>query len=167
MNSNEKKLRTVWWVLRIGLGTGVFLAGLDKFFNILTDWSMYLSPLAEKMLPVSVNFFMRAMGVIEMIVGLVILIGPTSIGAYIAMLWLWGIAVNLLTTGMFRDLAVRDVEMSLGAFALARISEIVRDLALQPEKLSGRQTSATLPTAATSDYQSKRKPSEYQRRDSL
>jgi hypothetical protein len=40
-------------LLAVGLGAAAFLAGLDKFFNLLTNWSMYLSPLAERMLPIS------------------------------------------------------------------------------------------------------------------
>ena len=62
-----------------------------------------------------------------MAVGLLILAGWTRWGGYIAMAWLVGIAVNLVTTGMFYDLAVRDVEIAIGAYALARLSE-VRDL---------------------------------------
>jgi uncharacterized membrane protein YphA (DoxX/SURF4 family) len=60
----------LWWALRIGLGAAAFLAGLDKFFNLLTNWTMYLSPLAERLLPLSGPVFMRAAGVIEMVVGL-------------------------------------------------------------------------------------------------
>jgi hypothetical protein len=55
----DHRLATAFWTLRIGLGLGAFLAGLDKFFNILTDWSMYLSPLATRVLPVSATVFMR------------------------------------------------------------------------------------------------------------
>jgi uncharacterized membrane protein YphA (DoxX/SURF4 family) len=119
-----KELNTVWWTLRIGLGLGPFLAGLDKFFNILVNWEMYLSPLAQKVVPVSAPVLMRAVGVVEMIVGLAILAGLTRIGGYVAMVWLLAIAVNLITTGMFFDLAVRDVEIALSAFALARLSEV-------------------------------------------
>lgn len=119
----NRELSSAWWALRIGLGLGPFLAGLDKFFNILTDWGMYLSPLAEKLLPVSAPIFMRAVGVVEMAVGLAILAGWTRIGGYLAMVWLLGIAANLLTTGMFYDLAVRDVEIAIAAYALARLSE--------------------------------------------
>lgn len=119
----SRELSSAWWALRIGLGLGPFLAGLDKFFNTLTDWGMYLSPLAEKLLPVSAPIFMRTVGVVEMAVGLAILAGWTRIGGYIAMVWLLAIAVNLLTTGMFYDLAVRDVEIAIGAYALARLSE--------------------------------------------
>jgi uncharacterized membrane protein YphA (DoxX/SURF4 family) len=116
-------LNSAWWALRIGLGLGPFLAGLDKFFNILADWGMYLSPLAERFLPVSAPVFMRVVGVIEMGVGVLILIGQARIGGYLAMGWLLAIAVNLVTTGMFYDLAVRDVEIAIGAYALARLTE--------------------------------------------
>src|SRR5215467_3256023 len=115
----DKRLETAWWALRLGLGLGPFLAGLDKFFNVLANWEMYLSPLALKVVPVSAGAFMRAVGVVEMIVGLAILTRWTRLGAYVAMLWLIAIAINLVTTGMFFDLAVRDVEIAIGAFALA------------------------------------------------
>ena len=117
------RLNAPYWALRIGLGLGAFLAGLDKFFNILADWQMYLSPMATKVLPVSAPLFMRCVGVIEMIVGLIVLAGLTRIGGYILVVWLVAIAINLVTTGMFYDLAVRDVEISIGAFTLARLSE--------------------------------------------
>lgn len=118
-----KEPGSAWWALRIGLGLGPLLAGLDKFFNLLTDWEMYLSPLAQKVLPVSAPVFMRAVGVVEMAVGLAILAGWTRLGGYVAMAWLVGIAANLVTTGMFYDLAVRDVEIALAAYTLARLSE--------------------------------------------
>src|SRR5262245_46008773 len=120
----DKRLDSVWWVLRIGLGLGAFLAGLDKFFNILTNWEMYLSPLAGKLIPVEPALFMQVVGVVEMAVGVLLLAGVTRIGGYVMMGWLVAIALNLVSTGMFFDLAVRDVEMALGAFALARLSEV-------------------------------------------
>ena len=107
--TSDRRLDSVWWALRIGLGVGPFLAGLDKFFNLLANWEMYLGPLATRLLPVSAPTFMRAVGVIEMIVGLAILTRWTRIGAYAAMGWLVAIAVNLVTTGCFR-LAGRDLE---------------------------------------------------------
>jgi len=118
------RLNQVFWVLRIGLGAAAFLAGLDKFFNLLTDWPMFLSPLVARVLPISGQTFMHIAGVIEMIAGLAILAGLTRLGGYVVMAWLIGIAINLVTTGMFYDVAVRDVEMALAAFALARLSEV-------------------------------------------
>jgi uncharacterized membrane protein YphA (DoxX/SURF4 family) len=119
----SRGLNSAWWALRIGLGLGAFLAGLDKFFGYLTDWGMYLSPVAERFLPVSGPVFMRLVGVIEMAVGLLLLAGFARIGGYLLMGWLLAIAINLISSGMFLDLAVRDVEITLGAYALARLSE--------------------------------------------
>lgn len=120
----DKKLDSIWWVLRIALGLGPFLAGLDKFFNVLTDWSMYLSPLAQKVLPIDPHVFMRGVGVVEMLVGAAILTRWTRLGSWVAMGWLVAIAANLVTSGMFFDLAVRDLEIAVAAFALARLTEV-------------------------------------------
>src|SRR5262249_5411968 len=141
------RLNSAWWAVRIGLGLGPFLAGLDKFFNILTDWGMYLSPRIESLLPVSGPVFMRVVGVVEMIVGLAILTRWTRIGAYVAMAWLLAIAANLVTTGNFYDLAVRDVEIAIGAFALARLTENRearrgRAGMAPPELITSRQSTA-------------------------
>jgi len=123
MMSFDHKLDSAWWALRIGLGLGPFLAGLDKFFNILANWEMYLGPLATRFLPVSDVAFMHIVGVIEMVVGLAILTRWTRIGSYVAMAWLVAIAINLVSTGMFFDLAVRDLEIALAAFTLASLTE--------------------------------------------
>jgi hypothetical protein len=117
------KLTSAWWALRVGLGLGAFLAGLDKSFNILADWGTYLSPWAERLLPVSGPAFMRVVGVIEMTVGFLILAGFARIGGYVLMAWLAGIALNLVSTGMFFDVAVRDAEIALAAYTLARLTE--------------------------------------------
>jgi hypothetical protein len=66
---------------------------------------------------------MHIVGVIEMIVGLAILTKWTRLGSYVASVWLLAIAINLVSTGMFFDVAVRDVEIALAAFVLARLTE--------------------------------------------
>ncbi len=124
MNEFDNRLGTAWWALRIGLGLGPIVAGIDKFFNILADWSMYLSPLVTKVVPVSASTFMHIVGIVEVIAGLIVLSRWTRIGSYVVMAWLLGIAVNLLTTGLFYDLAVRDVEIAIGAFALAQLTAV-------------------------------------------
>ena len=130
----DSRLDGAWWALRIGLGVGPFLAGLDKYFNLLTDWTMYTSPLVLKLLPFSGRTFMHIVGVIEMIVGLAILTKWTRLGSYVASAWLVAIAINLVSTGMFLDVAVRDLEMALAAFVLARMTE-VRENTLDNEAL--------------------------------
>ena len=133
MSAADQKLNGAWWMLRIGLGTGAFLAGLDKFFDLLTTWSMYLSPIAERLLPVSPESFMRAVGVVEMALGVAVLTRWPRLGAYALSAWLLGIAVNLALAAHFWDLVVRDLEVAASAFALARITEwraaVLRDAA--------------------------------------
>ena len=122
----DTRLEQAWLVLRIGLGVGPFLAGLDKYFNLLAYWPGYMSPLALKILPFSAPTFMHIVGVIEMIVGLAILTKWTRLGSYVASVWLLAIAINLVSTGMFFDVAVRDMEIALAGFVLARLTEACR-----------------------------------------
>jgi hypothetical protein len=139
----DSRLDRAWWALRIGLGVGPFLAGLDKYFNLLTDWTMYTSPLVLKLLPFSGRTFMHIVGVIEMIVGLAILTKWTRLGSYVASAWLVAIAINLVSTGMFLDIAVRDLEMALAAFVLALMTE-VRENTLDNEVLHEEHTNAVI-----------------------
>ena len=136
MTNFDPKLEQVWRILKVALGLGPFLAGLDKFFNLLTDWSMYLSPMAEKLLPISGPEFMKIVGIIEMLVGLAILTRWTRIGSYIAAIWLVMIAINLVSSGMFYDLAVRDVEIAIAAFTLARLTEVRESVMLGSSRLA-------------------------------
>ena len=122
MKEFDSRLNAAWWALRVALGFGPIIAGIDKYFNKLTDWSMYLSPIATKVIPIKATTFMHIVGVVEVIAGVIVLTRWTKIGSYIVGLWLLAIAVNLLTTGMFYDLAVRDVEIAVGAFALSQLS---------------------------------------------
>jgi uncharacterized membrane protein YphA (DoxX/SURF4 family) len=146
MSIPENRLNSAWWALRVGLGAAPFLAGLDKFFNLLTNWEMYLSPLAERLLPVSATTFMHVVGVIEMVVGLMILTRWTRIGSYIAMLWLFSIALNLISTGRFFDVAVRDLLLAIAAYTLARLTEVRQPVAdSQPESFAGPKPYSVIP----------------------
>lgn len=134
--AKDARLNLSWWTLRVGLGVGPFLAGLDKFFNRLTNWDMYLAPAIPQMLHVSPPAFMHAVGVVEMIAGILVLTRFTRYAAYIVAAWLVAIAGTLVAQGLFLDIAVRDVELALGAFVLAKLTE-VREAAKQD---AGRQT---------------------------
>lgn len=122
MGKMDRGLNAGWWALRIGLGVGPIITGIDKYFNKLADWGMYLSPLATKILPVNAATFLHVVGAVEIVAGLIVLSRWTRVGSYIVMAWLLAIAVNLLTTGMFYDLAMRDVEIAIGAFVLAQLT---------------------------------------------
>ena len=145
---NIERLHTPWWALRAGIGAAAFLAGLDKYFNLLADWPGYLSPLTALILPMSPSSFMHVVGVIEMAVGAAILAGYTRPGGYVAAIWLVGIAVNLVSTGRYFDIAVRDVAMAIAAFTLARLTEAgagaeARDEIGAPRSLIGRRGNVT------------------------
>lgn len=123
MDASERGLQQAYWALRVGLGGAALVAGIDKFFGYLTMWEMYLAPWVVGVLPVSGETFLRAVGVVEVTAGLLVLTRWTRLGAYIVAAWLAAIAVQLATTGSFLDLAIRDAGLAIGAFALARLSE--------------------------------------------
>jgi len=128
----ESLYRPLW----LTYGLIPLLAGLDKFFNLLTDWPKYLSPMIAGMLPMSAQTFMHVVGVIEIVVGLLVLTRWTRLGAWVAAAWLVLIAVNLATMGLF-DIAVRDLGLAVGAYTLARLVEIRQEspAAAQPSRL--------------------------------
>jgi hypothetical protein len=116
-------LDSLYRPLWLTYGLVPLLAGLDKFFNLLTDWPKYLAPWMANLLPVSAPTFMHVVGIIEIAVGLMVLTRWPRVGAWIAMAWLALIAVNLITMGLF-DIAVRDLAMAVGAYTLARLAEL-------------------------------------------
>ena len=119
MQSDE--LKKPYWALRVAFGAVPIVAGLDKFTNLLTDWEQYLSPLVSSVVPAAT--FMHAVGIIEIVAGILVLSKFTRVGAYVVALWLVGIALNLLSTGRFFDVAVRDLVMATGAYTLAKLQE--------------------------------------------
>ena len=127
MTTFDKRLKASWWTLRIALGVVPILSGLDKYFNRLAEWGMYLSPLVTKVVPVSTPTFMHIVGIIEIIAGVIVLSRWTKIGSYIVMAWLICIAINLITTGMFFDIAVRDLEIAVAAFVLSQLTAVRED----------------------------------------
>ena len=98
------------------------IAGLDKFFYYLTEWSDYLSPLAWQVIDGQDNAFFIVVGVVEIIAGLGVLFRP-RIFAYVVSAWLLLIVVNLLMLGgLFYDVALRDIGLMLSAFALGKLA---------------------------------------------
>jgi uncharacterized membrane protein YphA (DoxX/SURF4 family) len=120
----DKRLASTWWVLKIALGAAPVLAGLDKFFNLLTRWTDYLDPVVLQIVPVSPEIFMRGVGVVEIVVGLAILTRWTKLGAYAAACWLVAIAANLISLEKFYDVAVRDVLWAAAYFSQARLTAV-------------------------------------------
>ena len=109
--------------LKLTYGIVPIVAGLDKFTNLLTNWSDYLGNSVRGMLPVDPLVFMKVVGIIEILAGIIVLIRPL-LGAYIVMAWLICIALQLIIGGHYFDVAVRDLVMAIGAFTLAQLTKI-------------------------------------------
>lgn len=124
MTNENQALRTVQAITRYTYAFVPIVAGLDKFTNLLTDWEKYLNPAVADLLPFTPHTFMLLVGVIEIIAGILVLLRP-QIGAYIVMGWLIAIALSLIASGQYFDIAVRDLSMAVGAYTLARLSEVV------------------------------------------
>lgn len=119
MHSNVQSVKTL---LKYTFGLVPIVAGLDKFSNILTNWSQYISEGLGAMLPFEPIIFMMIVGVIEIIAGVLVLT-KTKIGAYVVSAWLTAIALTLIFSWNYLDVAVRDLVMAIGAFSLAKLSE--------------------------------------------
>lgn len=124
-------LRTVFTVAPVAFG-------IDKFFNLLTDWEEYLAPWINQLIPGDAHQAMLMIGVVEIIAGVLVAVRP-QIGGYVVALWLAGIIVNLISIGEYYDIALRDFGLLIGALALARLA--VSSAASRPEATSRTTTS--------------------------
>jgi uncharacterized membrane protein YphA (DoxX/SURF4 family) len=109
-------------ILQLGFVVAPVVAGLDKFTHLLVDWDKYLAPLVNNLLGGHGHEFMLVVGIIEIIAGIGVALKP-RIFAYVVSAWLLGIVINLLLTGQYFDIALRDFGLALGALALARLSQ--------------------------------------------
>ena len=117
LNSTFNLLKYVFVVVPI-------VAGADKFTNLLTNWEQYVNPSIADLLPFSAALFMKIVGVIEIVAGLIVFKKP-ELGGYIVSAWLTLIALSLLAGFNYVDVAVRDLVMAIAALSMARLAKIV------------------------------------------
>jgi uncharacterized membrane protein YphA (DoxX/SURF4 family) len=117
-------VQQAFWILRLGFTVAPILAGLDKFFHVLVNWDQYLAPTVNNLLGGNGHAFMLVAGVIEIVAGIGVFLRP-RIFSYVVAAWLLGIIVNLLLIPGYFDVALRDLGLALGAFALGRLSQAV------------------------------------------
>src|SRR6266511_381197 len=110
-----------FWLLRTGFTVAPILCGLDKFSHLLVNWDRYLAPRVDDLLPGTAHQAMYAVGVIEIVAGLVVALRP-RLGGYLVDAWLAGIIVNLLLIPGFSDIALRDFALLLAGRTLARLA---------------------------------------------
>ena len=122
INLNQS-IKPTFNLLKLTFGIVPIVAGLDKFTNLLTNWEQYLHPGLGGM--IAPHTFMMIVGVIEIIAGVIVL-RKTELGGYIVAAWLTLIALTLLTSFNFMDIAVRDLVMAIAAFSMARIAKLIK-----------------------------------------
>ena len=122
--------RQAFLLLRTVFTVAPILFGLDKFVGLLTDWEQYLAPQIDALIPGTAHQAMLAVGVVEILAGILVAVAP-RIGGYVVAAWLAGIIGNLLLIGDFYDVALRDFGLLVGALALARLAP--------PRSLRGRR----------------------------
>lgn len=120
-NVKNENVNFVFNLLKYTFVIVPIVAGADKFLNILTDWTMYLSPTFTEMLPFSGETFMMIVGVIEIAAGLIVLKMP-KIGGLIVAGWLTLVALSLLAGFNFVDVAVRDLVMAIAALSMSKLA---------------------------------------------
>jgi hypothetical protein len=114
---------------------------LDKFFNLLTHWPNYLAPWVNQIVPGTAQQAMYAVGVIEIVAGILVAVRPRW-GALVVAAWLAGIIINLLTMASFYDVALRDFGLLVGALALSRLATVTRpETSTKPQSGSRHATS--------------------------
>lgn len=107
-------LRTVFTVAPI-------VAGVDKFLGLLTEWEQYLAPWVDAIVPGTAHQAMLAVGVVEILAGVLVAVRP-RLGGYVVAAWLGGIIVTLVSTGAYLDVALRDLGLLVAALALAQLA---------------------------------------------
>src|SRR4051812_34412278 len=122
--NSTQTIKSTFTLLKFTFALVPIVAGLDKFTNLLTHWENYLSPGFASMLPFTPHVFMMIVGIIEIVAGVLVLAKP-AIGGYVVAAWLVLIALSLLVSCNYLDVAVRDLVMAIGAFSMARIAKVI------------------------------------------
>ena len=125
LSSTERRIDNpvyqAFTLLRIGFTVSPILFGLDKFLDWLVDWRIYLAPEFNDLIPGNAHQALLAIGVVEIVAGLVVALRP-RFGGYLVAAWLGGIITNLLLQADYYDVALRDFGLLLAARTLARLA---------------------------------------------
>lgn len=123
MDVLTKKLKDIQTFMKFTYGLIPIVAGADKFTNLLTEWVTYLNPDIAQLLPFSSDLFMQLIGLMEIGAGIMVLIKPKR-AAYVVSGWLVLIAISLMESGHYLDVALRDLVIAVGAYVLGKLSAI-------------------------------------------
>jgi hypothetical protein len=122
MMVNENKLDTMWTISKYVYGLVPVVIGLDKFFFYIVDWNIYVSPFAASIIPI--NYLVPAVGIVEIVAGLIILTKFPRFGAYLVAMWIGVVIVNLFMIGGMYDIILRDVAIAFGYIMFGMLTEL-------------------------------------------
>src|SRR4051794_14377590 len=111
----------VFWVLRVGFTVLPIVFGLDKFTNLLADWTRYLAPQIDRIVPGTAHQAMLTVGMVEVAAGLLVAVLP-RFGGLVGAARLAGVIGDFLLLGGYYDVALRDFGLLLASLGLARLA---------------------------------------------
>ena len=119
--------RKAYHALHLAFVALPILAGIDKFFFFLTDWSAYVDPVFPSALALSSAQFTAGVGAFEIFLGFGVFFKP-RVFADILAVWILAVVANLLVQGRYFDIALFNLALAAGACALARLSHAPMDM---------------------------------------
>ncbi len=123
--ATSKHVVSAFVIMKFTYGIMALIAGLDKFFGLITDWVRFISPLVSRFTPIPATTLLYFVGITEIIIGLLILSRNTRLGAYLMPLWCFILTFNYLSFGIFFDNAGRSFVLGMSALALGCLAEAV------------------------------------------
>jgi len=129
MMISDNKFNSIWTISKYVYGLVPILIGLDKFSFLIVNWNIYVSPTAASIIPMM--YLVPAVGVVEIIAGLLILTNWPRFGAYLVAAWIGVVIVNLFMIGDMYDIILRDVAIAFGYIMFGMLTEL-KETAYQP-----------------------------------
>lgn len=130
---NNNLIYQAFMVLQSGLVAVPLIAGMDKFVEILANWPTFLAPAFPKMLGVTAQGLMYAIGAFEIVLAIGLALWP-RVFSLVMTGWMIAIIVNLLTAGQHYALALLHFGLAAAAYALSRLSQIKEEVPVVVEE---------------------------------
>jgi uncharacterized membrane protein len=108
-------------ILYYGFAALFVIVGLDKFLRLLVTWDIYASPGIASTFHLSTAAMTMICGVFEILIGAAIALKPRY-GSWAATVWLWLVAIDLLTMPAHFEIVVMTLGLSMAALAFTRIA---------------------------------------------
>lgn len=129
-NGKIQQIDTLISILAYSYGAFFVVVGIDKYLNILTFWQKYYSIVFLHIMPFSAQTIVILTGIIEVIIGCLVLTTRwRKEGVYLMLAWFGLVALDLLSIGhIYLDTLARDLLIAVGAYVLGCLLNIRQEL---------------------------------------